>query len=310
MLEEDFKLFIPIEDIAEEQKTVVYLAQNTNGEFYIGATTDKKRRIYNHLYQLKNNIHGKGKDLFQQAYNRNPDFNFKAFPVETKNEAFQLENSLIKKYIDDDKCLNMDNVRPPPVVTDETRKKISIAVRLHNENREFNPHIGRKISEETRQKMSLASKKTWEIPATREKMLSFLRSDEFREKIGNVHRGKIESEETRMKKSLAKKGIPQDPEFVKKRTAFLIGRKRPQELNERLTAENREKINALTEEENEKRLLKLKSSSQLGANKTRIPINFNGKSYSSISEAIKAEKISSSTFYKLIKQQGYEVGKK
>jgi len=78
---------------------------------------------------------------------------------------------------------------------------------LHNRTNGGEGASGRKITEETRQKMSIAN--------TGKTM-----SAESRSKIGNANRGKVLSDETRQKLSDARKGKPgkkQSPETIAKR---------------------------------------------------------------------------------------------
>jgi predicted GIY-YIG superfamily endonuclease len=308
-MEMTFDHFTALSNIDNDAETVVYKAENLNTkEFYIGATTQKNKRIAKHIRSLATNTHNpNGEDLFQKAYNRDPNFIFTVIPVDTKNEAFELEKQLIKHFRGDQLCLNMTGSVLPPDVTDETRAKISIAVKAHYANCENNTRIGRKLSEDHKKKISEGSIKNWEDPEYRMKLMTFLTSDQFRKKIGDVHRGKVESDETRLKKSLSKKGIPQSPELIEKRAAALRGRSlSPPELIAR-TENIRKKIENLSEAENQNRLEQLARQSVIGANKVRRSIEYNGTIYSSISEAIQAEKISSATMYKRLKQQGYKV---
>lgn len=300
--------FVPSNELPANEQTVVYIAENKSGKFYIGSTGQKDRRLKIHIQTLSKNKHGgNGTDLFQKAFNEDPTFDFKVCPVPNREIAFQLEKELIIKSRNNPSCLNMKDAIPPPPVTDITRKKLSESGKKAYENGRISPTLGTKLSEERKNEISEYSKNIWQNPEKREKMMSYLTSDDFKSKISKIHKNKIETPETRLKKSQAKKGIPQNPEHIEKRAAALRGRIIPVEEATVRNEKIKEYIINLSEEDKSKRLLRLKEQSLLGAAKTRRPIFYNGRQYSSVLEAIKTEGISSSTMYKILNQSNSEV---
>ena len=307
-----FEKFVPVDMVSIGKIPGVYKAANKDtGEYYIGASSKLSNRINAHISALKNGKHnGHGKSEFQKVFNGSQDFTFEVILTETKEAAFSLEKMIISQCLEDTFCMNMVNSPGIPVeVSDTTKEKIRDSLNSRYASGEVSPCKGRKSTDLTREKIAIASKKKWENLEYRQKQMEIFNSPEFKERMSKLHSGKTESEETRMRKSVAKKGIPQSKELIKKRADALRGRVKSEEELESFKLKLRETISGLPEDKNNKRLGTLAESSKLAAEKTRLPIIFNGTKYKSRSEAIKGEGISSSTFYKLLREQGYEVKK-
>ena len=95
------------------------------------------------------------------------------------------------------------------IVSDETRKKISIAAKnISDETRKKMSIASKNIGDETRLKMSIAAKNRIVSEATKLKMSISKKniSDETRLKMSVAQKGRIVNDETRLKMSIANKG--------------------------------------------------------------------------------------------------------
>ena len=304
--------FIPLDPNSEEEIVAVYKSHNPNtGQYYIGASSDVVARISNHLSRLKNKKHRRdGNSKFQEAFDRDSNFTFSIIPTLTKEEAFKLEKDLIASHLDDPLCINaVNSTGIPPSLSEEARKKISETLKKRFADGAPPHGLGRNVSDETKQKMSKASKKVWENESYREEAIKRINDPESKKRQSLLLTGRTDSEETKHKKSIAKKGIPQSEELIKKRADSLRGRVKPKEELESSKLKLRETIASLSDIDQQKRLKRIAEAGKEGSDKTKIPICFNGKEYSSRSEAIKGEGISPATFYKRLKEQGFEVKK-
>ncbi len=122
-------------------------------------------------------------------------------------------------------------------LTPEHREKIRIA----NTGKRY---FGRKASDETRQKMSLARKgksATW--------MIGFNPTKETREKLSKAGTGRVLSDDARRKISESKKGKPKSEETKEKLRQANLGKKHTEETRKKMseaprvmTDENRDKL--------------------------------------------------------------------
>lgn len=179
-------------------KSGIYKITNKiNGRIYIGSAKEFKRRWSQHAASLKANKH---QNKFLQAdYNKCGDAAFIFEIVETtegdKNERLLIEERYIKQYFDNGKdCYNLCN----RAVSREGYKA--------------------KLPEETKKRMSATSKKNWEDPQYREKMVKAIKealSDpEVRERkrLGHI-RSWDGNEERKEKQSRVIKDLMLDAEY-------------------------------------------------------------------------------------------------
>jgi group I intron endonuclease len=122
-----------------------YKATNTtNGKFYIGSSLDFESRKYRHLRSRKNYP-------FQNALRKNPEaFEWEVWSDDSDEPV--LEQALLDMWFGCEQCYNLNPIanRPPchkgKTRSVEHKKQISEAL------------MGHSVSEETREKMSLASR--------------------------------------------------------------------------------------------------------------------------------------------------------
>lgn len=128
----------------------LYIIENEKtGNYYIGATNNKRIRRSGHFRDLRNNSHINKK--LQTEFNSNPDLTWRELPLDSSTHAFDIEKTLIELSKDDPSCLNIKSVVP---FTDEHCNNISIG------------KTGYKHTEEAKEKFSL-----WErTKETKDKM--------------------------------------------------------------------------------------------------------------------------------------------
>jgi group I intron endonuclease len=176
-----------ISDKYNEHQTVVYRAENNSGDYYIGATIRKDKRLREHIVSLQNNKHGrKGNDLFQKAYNNDSSFIFTTIPVIDEETAYAIEKILIDECRGDAMCLNM--------------------------------HGSVSFSAEHRNKIAIATMEYFKDPAAREKQSQLHTGKKLsqvtKDKISSSNMGRVCSEVTRNKISESQKNVPKSPEHT------------------------------------------------------------------------------------------------
>jgi predicted GIY-YIG superfamily endonuclease len=144
----------PLKDLSEnsgldrEHPIGIYVANNSQtGDYYIGATTERKRRLPEHLSKLNTGSHSNQK--FQESFNRNSDFEWLEIPIVTREDAFSLERDLIKACRGDPHCLNLKDAVP---VSEETREK----------HRQY--QLGKKMPDGFSEKLSGVLLERWKDP--------------------------------------------------------------------------------------------------------------------------------------------------
>lgn len=114
------------------------------GQFYFGSTIDLYRRQNQHARDLEEGEHHNHK--LQEAYNENPNFEFIGMPLDTHEEALELEQLVIDEHLGQPECFNISDRAFFMTPSEETRKRF----------REMN--LGRPKSPETCAKLSAALK--------------------------------------------------------------------------------------------------------------------------------------------------------
>lgn len=148
------------------------------GEYYLGSTKDRISRKGQHLRDLKKNVHPNIR--LQEAYNHGHDLVWTEIPVTNATTATQFEKVLIEECRSDPKCMNMRGV---VVHSEEHRRNLSLA------------HLGKKLSQETKDKLRNIKLGTKHSDETRAKMSASgkgrVLSEEHKRKIGEANRKKI-----------------------------------------------------------------------------------------------------------------------
>ena len=245
-----------------ENRNYLYRTENVdNGKFYIGITIKPIESGYlGSGEHLKNAIKKYGKDRFKRV-------NLEEF--NTREEARKAEMEFVtQELVNDPSCYNIalggTAISPGRKLSEETRLKISDANK--GEKHHF---YGKKHSEEVRRKMSVAHK-------------GKILSEEHRVNIGNAFKGenhpfygKKHSEETRNKIRKSLKG----------ENHFLYGKRLPEETRKkiseakkgkRLSEETKKKLSeshkGKTHSEETKRKIGEASKSRRHSKETRIKI--------------------------------------
>jgi group I intron endonuclease len=172
--------------------------------WYVGQAKNIKQRWKEHSVNLKYKKHPNtylqnawdsyGRELFEFVVLEQHD----EFDCEyiTERERFWMNNF---GYPNRSKCFNVRDADLKSPISEETRKKLSLA------------QTGKKLSEETKRKMSVARTGKKSSDESRLRMSKAQKgrkvSDETRKKISLVGRGRIFSEEARKNISLGHTGI-------------------------------------------------------------------------------------------------------
>lgn len=190
-------------DILPSASGIYRITCTVTSNFYIGSAIDLQKRRREHLHALRHNKHTNSR--LQRAFNKHGEQAFTFDVLElvllpemlTAREQYWFEK--LKPF--GKKGYNLDPVagsRYGSTHSPETREKLRLA------------NLGKKQSEETRQKRSEQGKGRTHSDATREKVrlirLGTKRSDETRQRLRDSHLGKKPSDETRKKMSQARLG--------------------------------------------------------------------------------------------------------
>ena len=181
---------------------------------------------------------GKGNRIYSTSRRNNPpkDKSRIIFLKQnlTEEEAFRHEIYMIavlgRKDLGEGILHNRTNGGEGPsgaIISDETRRRMSEA------------HKGRNVSEETKIKLSVASKNPSE--ETRRKMSEWIRSEETRIKISEASKGHNVSEETRRKISEAHKGHTVSEETKRKLSEARKGKTHSEETKRKISEANKDK---------------------------------------------------------------------
>ncbi len=272
--------------MTDKRQIGVYLLHNQEtGQAYVGSGVLKERKK-DHFYKLKTNKH-KNKDL-QEAFNKNPNFDFVGLETSDREEAFDQEQTTLDTYRKSDFLLNIvPNARYGPApgrrVSEETKQKL----------REIN--TGRIPSAETRAKMAEASRgNKYSVGKKRSeetnakivaKQIGHIVSEETREKIRKSNTGKIRTEETLERMRQATLGRKHTEEAKNKMSLSHIGVPKTQEWKDKIGAGNKGKI--ISQEQRERTSLvhkgKIISPEHLACVSNKVEIK--GITYNSIAEA-------------------------
>ena len=155
----------------------IYMLHNQEtGEAYIGSGIINDRRNL-HFRDLKNDKHINKK--LQTSYNKNPNFEFVSCELENREEAFDLEQELIDTFKQSKLLLNISHNARVPINnhTEESKQKISISVSQAKQTEEFRDRTfnNEKWKKDLSEKVKVSSKRNWEDPEFKERMLNIER---------------------------------------------------------------------------------------------------------------------------------------
>ncbi len=155
---------------------VVYRVTNKNsGRFYIGSTKDFNDRMKTHTAQLIGNVHHN--NGMQEDYNKGDGFKYEVlFILDTREEAFEYEDSLLKKFRGNKLLYNIGrSARGGDNLTDNPRREAIIEMmrgmiieryskmsaaerkRVHGKHGAMNGMFGKTHSQEAKKKISDAN---------------------------------------------------------------------------------------------------------------------------------------------------------
>ena len=147
----------------------IYIIRNkTNGNIYIGSTSNFSKRKNRHFRYLQKNIH-ENRHL-QNAFNKYGEDAFEFVIVKHTTNLLEEEQKLLNEYFGKPECYNICGKAGSPgakgrIKTEEWRRKIAQSVKDFYQN---NPEhikklsalrLGKSISTEVKQKMSDSHKK-------------------------------------------------------------------------------------------------------------------------------------------------------
>lgn len=175
---------------------------NLLGLFYVGSSDDLNRRKNEHLYELRRGSHVNKRMQAAFDCDSNPEFEF--YPTASREEAYAIEQSLLKSNSLNGSLLN--DLMVVTVVSDETKSRISQALMNHpvtaesrarmGESKKGNDFwVGKKHRPESIEKMSAS-----QLGNSNAKGHSV--SEEQRQKLRERATGRVMSAETRLKVSM------------------------------------------------------------------------------------------------------------
>lgn len=232
-------------------KYYCYIHKRKDGTpFYVGKGTYKRAMRLDPY--LRNKWH---KHIVEKEGKEN--ILIELIPAKSEEDAFKLEIEYIEKYRQLYQLCNIVDGGSgvsglKHIVSEETKQKMSIAAqgKKHSEeSKRKMSEIHKNISNETRQKMSNAQKgkkRSLEaIAKSAEKRKGHKVSEETRKKIGLANTGKKHSEETKQKLSLKHKGKQLSEETKQKMALTRTGENNPfSKLTWKIVKEIREKYNS------------------------------------------------------------------
>jgi len=74
-----------------------YVIEHGSGKMYVGSTNDLYRREIQHRHRLKSGTHKN--EALQKAYDADPHYTYKVVTTDNREEAFQIEQSIIKQQM-------------------------------------------------------------------------------------------------------------------------------------------------------------------------------------------------------------------
>lgn len=175
-----------------------------NGRFYIGSTVDFRKRKRKHLSDLRNGAHN---NIFlQRTFDKYGEdaFKWKGILVDTKEEARELEQHYIDKYMLDKRCMNIGKTASGGDNLTRNPRKRSIVARIKKTLRQRIAHM----TEDER-------KDKWGHPGATNGMHGRTHTPEARAKMSAANKGRVH---------LHRRGVPLSEETRRKLRESRLGR--------------------------------------------------------------------------------------
>jgi predicted GIY-YIG superfamily endonuclease len=139
------------------------ISNNDTGESYVGSTYQIKRRLRDHLNSLEKQKHHNSR--LQKTFNNTTNFEVAIVELETKQQAVDLENSIIEEHWGNPFFLNeaytSDRFRSNVTVSAETRKKQSESAKRYYAKGNFAPNKGTKLTDEQKEVLRHKAIEQW-----------------------------------------------------------------------------------------------------------------------------------------------------
>lgn len=202
--------------------SVYMFLNNETDELYIGSTNNLVNRFKKHYGGLKNGTHFNSK--FQKAFDNNSNFDLYSLPLATRDDAYDLEDKLIKDHWGNPKLLNIsfdvDANRHNAVVSDETKHKQRESMLMFYSNGGKNPFDGKSHSDETKALLKEKSIVQFSNQAARDNMSVKTKerfsTQESRDLVSQRTKLAMADPDIRKKMSEAAKSRISNPDFIDK----------------------------------------------------------------------------------------------
>lgn len=187
------------------------------GQLYVGSTGHEQRRKSSHLSSLRKGIHPNRR--FQNAYDRNPNFEYVAFETGDRDEAFDFEQSVLDEQGRNPLLLNLSRDARAVVInhTEESNEKN----RQATARRWQDPHWRQSVS---------AAQRAGHAAMSEEEKLAYghARSAGLKEAYASGRRqsnaGQVRSEEFKQQARLLSSEMWKDPAYRQRQTKLRAGR--------------------------------------------------------------------------------------
>lgn len=210
---------------------VYIITDETTRKFYIGSTSDFKRRKQEHIYELRVGTHANFR--LQELYNANKNLvlKFIHFELETIEQAKELEDLMLKECSDNPNLLNISTSSSGGMGIERHPNKTEIIGKITNSRRKH----WENLSEEEKTRRLAIFKSTSTSPEAMGKRL-----ESYRKYINNTPAElRKQSPETIAKRAAKLKGIPRTQEWRDNISKGNIGKKRTPEVLERFSIQRR-----------------------------------------------------------------------
>lgn len=195
-----------------------------SGKRYIGSSQTMEYRLPTHVWKLRKGIHHSRH--LQAAWNKYGEDAFRFILVlrcDSPEDLIEAEQLEIEMHGGIDNCYNVAPYAGAPMrgrkMSEETRARMSKAQKCRAP-----------ISEETRERLRQAA-----IDREAEKKArGYVLPESARKKLSESHKGHAVSEETRRKLSEANKGKASPPEHYERLSQLYRGRKHPEEQKRKI----------------------------------------------------------------------------